>query len=575
MAKRRADAPEAALVESKLPCIGCPSSDAFAIYDDGHGYCFAEGKLYSPRQVKDAGMDMTGGKPQVAAPPAPSLEIEQFLATAKAQPIASRKLTLASTKRWNYLVRRNPRKGTIESLAPYRDKTGRIVAVKVRTEEPKDFRWEGDPKSALLYGQWMWGSGGKHLIITEGELDAITVSQVFDHKYPVVSVPGGAAGAPKAVAANLEWINSFARVVFMFDMDVPGQDAARECAGILAPGKAFIAFLPEKDPSDCLVKDKEEDIRSGFWNATKFKIGGVVDARTLSIKCRQKISVGRPWPWAFLQRWTFGKRPGEVYIVGSGKGMGKSDFMAEVAASAITGVTKEGIKFDAHPIADFNFEQVDYKTKMLIAGKIAGRRFHLPHMPEFGFDPGWTEEERDATLDAMDNAMWDKGGRLYLNEDGFSADWDDIVSRMRYLNKAEEVNEFIIDNVITIVADMAEDDERRFLDTMFRQAQRLSVEMDSTIHFVSHLTHPRFGPSHEEGGHVQLQQFRGSGGIGAAVALALGLERNQQAEDPKERTKTTIRVVKDRLSNLYTGHTHALYYDTLAGTLETDVADAT
>lgn len=559
------------LIESKLPCPECGSSDALALYDDLHAFCFAHGKIVPERVLREHGMlDGKAAGTMSAAPiPEASAEIEQFIATAKPHPLKSRHLTLSTCKRWEYLVRKNPHKHTYEQLALYRDKSRRVVDIKVRTEA-KDFFWVKGKQAIQLYGQHLWAAGGKYLTITEGEIDAMTVDQIFDKKYPVVSVPGGAAGALKAVLANLEWINSFAKVVLMFDMDEPGVKAAAECASVIAPGRAHIASLPEKDPNECLVKGLEEDVRNAFWNASKVKIGGVVDARTLSIKCRQKITVGRPWPWAFLQRWTFGKRPGEVYIVGSGKGMGKSDFMAEVAASAITGITKEGVRFDPAPFADFNFEAVDWKTKLLIAGKVAGRRFHLPHMPEFGFDPGWTEEELDATLLAMDTTMWDKGGRLYINEDGFGANWDEIVSRMRYLNKAEEVTEFAVDNVAAIVADMAEDDERKFLDSMFRQSANLSLELGATIHFVSHLTHPRMGPSHEEGGQVQLQQFRGSGGIGIAVSLALGLERNQQSEDPRERIKTTVRVVKDRLSSLYTGHTHALYYDQLTGTLDVE-----
>lgn len=568
--KRKTEHPKNAnLVEAKLPCIGCTSSDGFAIYDDGHGFCFVENKLYSAKQCEAAGMKV-GATPLAAPAPKASVEIEQFLATAKAQPIASRKLTLASTKRWQYLVRRNTRKGTVESLAPYRDKTGRIVAVKVRTEEPKDFRWEGKPEGIQLYGQHMWGAGGKHLCITEGEIDAITVSQVFDHKYPVVSVPGGAAGAAKAIASQLEWVNSFSRVVLMFDMDQPGQDAALECAALIAPGKAHIAFLPEKDPSECLVSGKEEAISTGFWNAKKFKPGGVVDARTLSIKCKQKVDVGRPWPWEFIQRWTFGKRPGEIDMWGSGTGMGKSDVMAEITASALVGHTKEGIPFKPNGVGLFNFEAVDYRIKLQVAGKLASRRFHVPDMPDFNFEAGWTEAELDETLNMMDTKVWDAGGRLYINEEGFSANWDEIVSRMRYLAKAEEIYEFMIDPIGAIVADMGEEDERKFLDSMMREAAQLAQELGANIHLVSHLTRPSFGPSHEEGGQVRLNQFRGSNGIGMFSNFVFGLERNQQAETEAERLKAIVRVVKDRYTGLSTGKTHPIFYDPISGTYDTE-----
>lgn len=565
------------LLESKLPCPECGSSDALAIYSDGHGFCFSHGKIVPKSALVTAGMwadngsgvhlrgDGTGG---VVVKP-PSAEIEQILATAKAHPLKSRNLTLASCKRWGYLVRRNVRQGTYEQIAQYYDKAGQVVALKIRGED-KEFRWEGKPNNALLYGQWMWGSGGKYLTITEGEIDAITVSQIFDHKYAVVSVRNGAPNAVKDISAQLEYVNSFDKVILMFDQDDIGKAAAQEVAGILAPGKAFIAWLPEKDPNDCLVKENEEAVRQGFWNATKFKIGGVVDARTLSIKCKQKITVGRPWPWTFMMPWTFGKRPREVYMWGSGTGMGKSDLMAQVSASALTGVTNEGEATKPLPLGLFNYEAIDYQIKLLVAGKMASRRFHIPNMPEFNFDAGWTDAERDATLDYMDGKLWDAGGRLFINEQGFSANWDDIVSRIRYLNKAEEVFEFIIDPIGAIVADMAEEDERKFLDGMMREVASLAQETDATIHMVSHLTRPSFGPSHEEGGQVRLSQFRGSNGIGMFSHYVFGLERNQQAESEAERLKAIVRVVKDRYTGLSTGKTHALYYDPLSGTLDTE-----
>lgn len=560
----------AELLESKLPCPECGSSDAMAIYADGHGFCFSHGKIVPERVLRENGMWDGEKTSRVAVVPKASAEIEQFLATAKPHPLKTRLLTQASCKRWGYLVRKNPHRHTYEQIAQYRDSSGRVVALKIRGED-KEFNWIGDAKKVTLYGQHMWGSGGKYLTITEGEIDAITVSQVFDHKYPVVSVPGGAAGAARAIRANLEWVNSFDKVVLMFDQDEPGKDAAQECAGLIAPGKAYIAWLPEKDANECLVKDKEEDIRTSFWNAQKFRMGGVVDARTLSIRCKQKISIGRPWPWAFLQRWTFGKRPGEVYTIGSGTGMGKSDFMAEIAAHALMGMTKEGKAFDPVALGLFNYEAADFFTKLKVAGKIASRRFYLPNMPEFDFDAGWTEAERDATLEMMDTKIWDAGGRLFINEEGFAANWDEIVSRMRYLAKSEDVVEFTIDPVGAIVADMAEEDERKFLDGMFREAASVAQELHAVINIVSHLTRPSFGPSHEEGGHVRLNQFRGSNGIGMFSNFILGLERNQQAEDPQERKLTTVRVVKDRLSSLYTGYTHPLHYDEMCGTFDTEV----
>ena len=46
-----------------------------------------------------------------------------------------------------------------------------------------------------LFGQHKWKPGGKMITVTEGEVDAMSVSQVQGNKWPVVSVPSGAQSA--------------------------------------------------------------------------------------------------------------------------------------------------------------------------------------------------------------------------------------------------------------------------------------------------------------------------------------------------------------------------------------------
>ena len=103
-------------------------------------------------------------------------------------------------------------------VANYCGPDGQIRAQKLRFAD-KTFTVLGDMKGCCLFGQNLWRDGGKILVITEGEIDAMSVSQVQDNKWPVVSIPTGAAGAEKSIRANLEWIEKFDTVVFMFDMD--------------------------------------------------------------------------------------------------------------------------------------------------------------------------------------------------------------------------------------------------------------------------------------------------------------------------------------------------------------------
>ena len=105
------------------------------------------------------------------------------------------------------------------------------------------------------------------LVITEGELDALSVSQLQGNKWPVVSVPNGAQGAKRDIAKQIEWVEKFDRVVLMFDQDEHGREASEEVATLLSPGKAYIATLPLKDANECLVEGKGAAVIDAMWGA--------------------------------------------------------------------------------------------------------------------------------------------------------------------------------------------------------------------------------------------------------------------------------------------------------------------
>ena len=142
-------------------------------------------------------------------------------------------------------------------VANYRSREGNLVGQKIRYPE-KRFQVRGELLG--LYGQHLWRDGGPRVIVTEGEIDALSVSQAWDNKWPVVSVPHGAGSAKKHVAQSLDWLERFESVIFMFDMDEAGRKGAAECAQLLTPGKAKIAELPLKDPSDLLTAGRSKEI---------------------------------------------------------------------------------------------------------------------------------------------------------------------------------------------------------------------------------------------------------------------------------------------------------------------------
>ena len=98
--------------------------------------------------------------------------------------------------------------------------------------------------------------GGRTIVITEGELDCLSVSQVNNNKYPVVSIPSGTASAKKYIKQELEWLSKFEKIILMFDTDEAGMKASVECANILPVKKCYIAKVQGKDANELLQKVK-------------------------------------------------------------------------------------------------------------------------------------------------------------------------------------------------------------------------------------------------------------------------------------------------------------------------------
>jgi twinkle protein len=75
---------------------------------------------------------------------------------------------------------------------------------------------------------------------------------------------------------------------------------------------------------------------------------------------------------------------------------------------------------------------------------------------------------------------------------------------------------------------------------------------------VSHLKRPET-KGHEEGAATSLAQLRGSGAIAQLSDMVIGLERNGQADDERERNTTKVRVLKNRFSGITGPACHLLY----------------
>lgn len=425
-------------------------------------------------------------------------------------------------------------------IAPYFDAAGTMVAQKLRFPN-KDFMVLGDLKQAQLFGANLWSSG-KKIVVTEGERDAMSVSEIQGNKWPVVSIPTGAKGAKKALQKNLEYLNQFEEVILMFDMDEPGREAAAECADLFAPGKCKIASLPLKDANDCLVAGMHQEVISAIWNAKAFRPDGILSGSDLwDLVVTEDHTQAIPYPWTKLNEITHGCRKGELVTLTAGSGIGKSAVVREIAHHLL----KQG-----ETVGMLMLEENPKRTAMGLMGIELNKPIHLDK-------EGVTEDELKAAFNGTVGS-----GRLFLYDHWGSSAVDNLLSRIRFLARGCGCGWIVLDHISIVVSGLGDGDERRLIDNLMTSLRTLVEETGVGMFIISHLKRPE-GKGHEEGAKTSLAQLRGSAAIAQLSDMVIGMERDQQGDNPNV---TTLRVLKNRFSG-ETGEAGYLNYERDTGRL--------
>lgn len=491
----------------KGSCDSCGSSDGNAHYDDGHAFCFVcntrtrtEGGIgTTPQQQKGGNMDLLRGEYRA---------------------LGKRKLTEETVRKYSYHVASMG--GETVQVADYK-RDGKVVAQKVRTPT-KDFRMLGEAGQAGFFGQHLFTRNDRMLVITEGEIDAMSVSQALNHKQPVVSLNGGASSAARTFRKEAEFLEQFERVVLMFDQDEAGQEAVAKVATMLRPGQAFIATCPAKDASDAIVEGKHAELVKAVWDAEEYRPDGIIDAATLWDEVTKvEVYEQHPYPWQGLNDMTHGIRKGELVTITSGSGMGKSSVVREIMYDLIQNGYKLGAMF---------LEESVKRTLLGLMSVHANKPIYL-HGVEA--DEETMREAFDATAGT---------GRLLMYDHFGSSQIEALLSKVVYLCQ-QGCDYIVIDHVSMIVSGIGDGDERRLIDNLMTQLRTIVSRFGVGMIVVSHLKRPE-GISHEEGGRTTLGQLRGSAAIAQLSDMCLSLERNQQADDPALRNRTILRVLKNR-----------------------------
>ncbi len=501
--------------EIHQPCPDCGSSDALQINDDGTTYCHSCKKYTSSEKT--------------------AVKIPEKYIKGKIIDIPERGLLKEACKKYSYTVTEiNGRKAHI---ATYKDLNGNIKWQKVRYVDDKEFfinKLSGNSAPPLLFGMNLFVNCTKKLTITEGEIDCLTVSQIFGNRYAVVSLPMGAGSAEKAIRYNFDWINQFDEIILMFDNDEAGKQATQTAASLLPVGKVKIVSLSLKDANEMLLAQKKRDLEIEFYQAREYRPDGIIFGEELYEHINKPVEKGLPYPFSALTNATYGVRKSEYIIIGAGTGIGKT--------TILTSLEKHfGVDCN-QKIGILHLEQQVGETCLYLMSAYAQKPIFRP---DCQISP---DERRKIFNECINN------GNFYFYNAFGTTDFEVIKKRIRYMVIKQNCSIIFLDHISVFASGAkAGSDVNQLMRNISCELASLTKELNITLFAICHLRKSNGSKAWEEGAIPTLDDFEGSSDIVKWGNFVFVLCRNKLAKGDEKHISKLI-CLKDR----YTGKADGL-----------------
>ena len=533
------------VIRRNQPCLNpeCKSHDARQVYEDLTSFCFSCSTWFGAgKEQVELTEEPQMEKVEIAKSDTKLAEIDAY----ESRGFKERGITKPIAQFYNVRVSYNE-KGEIDThYYPYGE--GEKRGYKIR-KLPKSFSYTGTPGG--LFGRHLFNGGGKRLIITEGEIDALTMAQAsFDRykkHYPIIALPSASSTAQ--LLENRDWIRSFQEVVLCLDNDSAGEEATKKALKIIGIDKAKIAKLPLKDPSDVFLKFGGERLLECVWSATYWTPAGIIKKDALWDALTNYNDVHAiPYP-ACLEGVNLklkGMRSGEIVLLISGTGSGKSTILREILVHLIQ--TEKTAK-----VGIISLEESPAETARKISGMALNRNPAEEEIPiaelKVGFDTIFGDD------------------RIVLLDHQGSIKDSSIVDQLEYM-ALMGCTHLMIDHITILVSEGADGlTGNEAIDKIMNDLLRLTKKHPIWIGLISHLRKTSTGGrSFEQGKLPSIDDIRGSGSIKQISHDIIAFARDLTADDEQERNTIKMSVLKARYTGL-TGPIPGAWYNRKTGRL--------
>jgi twinkle protein len=358
------------------------------------------------------------------------------------------------------------------------DKEGKPVSLsfnypdgssKVRLISEKNFFTVGSSKPGLFGRDLFDPLAHKSVVITEGELDALSCWQILGG-IPCVSVRSSSSGL-RDCTADHAWLRDFQEVYLCLDNDTPGRACTAEIARLLGGEQVrVVKLLKRKDANEYLQAGEEFDFKNIFYSSKKYLPESIRSSLSdFHSILEEETQVGVPYhSFPLLTELTYGIRSGECILVTAREGVGKTEFLHAIEYGWLRDST--------HNVAGIFLEETPKRHLQALAGIHLSRPVHLP-------DSGITMGEVQTAVSDLVKS----DDRLYLDVQFGSTSVQDLLANIRFLVAGCACRLVILDHISVAVGSLEGDDQRRALDLFFTQAETMVKELDFSLIVVSHV----------------------------------------------------------------------------------------
>lgn len=559
---------KSAVLKNRCPCPlpDCGSSNAVTRYADGSAFCFSchkqipidKTKIFSATNIA---------------------ELKGMADCFQVLRLEARNISQETCAFYGYL--QGWYNNQAAHAAVYRTPKGEICAHKYRLAN-KDFSWLGNSQRAGLFGQHLFNPNPKiAVVVTEGEIDALSIAELQNCKWPVVSIRNGAGSAHKDLAQQIEWLSGWKHVILCFDNDEAGKKAIENCVPLFESGKVKVTALPLKDANEMLVAGRYKELEQALWSAQVYRPDYIQRSSEVTLKQLQVLPpVGFSMPYPHLEYMMRGIPKGKMLLIASGVGMGKTSIAKEIAYHLVIHhgckignifLEESQAETQTRYIALDNniaFADLCYPEELTICDTMSHevkawrKQFNIEtKQKQINWQPKEISEQQ---WEASYARLFSEDKLIFFNHEGCKT-LENILARINYLAVSEQCDFIILDNVTSLVSGLIDKQNNcEVIDTLMRELESIKLRTNVGFIIVTQLSKDAKKASYNEGGRVTMADFRGSVQLGAVPDAIVGLEGNQQDESTK--LLRQLRVLKAR-AGAKTGLAGTLLYNEQTGRL--------